>query len=173
MIGLVAVVLALVLFIVVARKTTSVVNVERTLNAPVAKVWALWNDPEAIKNWWSPKGYTAPVVKNDLRVGGTYLLSMKSPSGEMHWNAGTYKEIIPQSRIVSAMTFSDENGKMVPGAEVKVPGSWPDEITLIVEFKEAGGKTLVTIQEIGIPLIMKVFAKMGWEQQFDKFEKLL
>jgi hypothetical protein len=54
-----------------------------------------------------------------------------------------------------------------------VPGKWPDEVSMIFEFKEVDGKTQVTLKEIGIPLIMKMLAKMGWEQQFDKMEALL
>ena len=168
------VIVALALFVFVARKTTSTARVEHTLNAPVAKVWAMWNDPETMKKWWSPKDYTAPVIKNDLRVGGNYLLSMRSPKGEMFWNVGTYQEIVPNQKIVSIMSFSDENGKAIPGSEVKVPGDWADSVTVMVEFKEVeGGKTQVTVTETGIPTIMKLFAKMGWQQQFDKFDALL
>lgn len=169
----VALILFVTIFVLIARKSSSTVYVERTFHAPVEKIWKVWNDPESMKKWWSPKDYTAPVIKNDFRVTGTFLLSMKSPKGEMFWNTGSYKEIVAHKRIVSTMSFSDENGKVVPGSEVKVPGKWPDEITVTVEFKEADGKTRVTITEVGIPLIMKMFAKMGWQQQFDKFETLL
>jgi uncharacterized protein YndB with AHSA1/START domain len=168
-----AILLGLVLFVFIARHTSSTVNVERTFNASIDKVWNLWIDPEAMKKWWSPKDFTAPVIKNDPRVNGTFLFSMRSPKGEMFWNTGTYKEIIPGKKIVSTMSFSDENGRVVPGSEVKVPGVWPDEILVTVEFKTVEGKTQVTIQEVGIPLIMKLMAKMGWEQQLDKFEVLL
>ncbi len=157
----------------VTAKTESVVTVERTFNAPVAKVWEVWNDPEQMKKWWSPKDYTAPVIKNDLRVGGTFLLSMRSPKGDMFYNVGTYKDIVPNQRIISSMSFSDENGNVVKGKDIKVPGEWPDEIVVKVEFRETEGKTRVVVTEVGIPLLMKLFAQMGWQQQFDKFEKLL
>jgi hypothetical protein len=71
------------------------------------------------------------------------------------------------------MSFSDENGKALPGSKVPVPGKWPDEITVTVEFKEANGKTTIIITEVGIPLIMNFFGKLGWQQQLDKFETLL
>jgi len=166
-------VLFVIIFVLIARKSSSTVYVERTFSAPVEKVWKLWNDPESMKKWWSPKDYTAPVIKNDFRVNGTFLLSMRSPKGEMFWNTGTYNEIVAYRKIVSTMSFSDESGKVVPGSEVVLPGQWPDEITVTVEFKQADGKTTVTITEAGIPLIMKLFAKMGWQQQLDKFETLL
>lgn len=169
----VALVLCVIVFVLVARKSSSTVHVERTFAAPVAKTWRLWNDPESMKKWWGPKDYSAPVIKNDFRVNGVFLLSMKSPKGDMHWNAGTYTEIVEHQRIVSTMSFSDENGKTVPGSAVNLPGEWPDAITVTVEFKEAGGRTTVAVTENGIPLIMKLFATLGWQQQFDKFERLL
>ncbi|HYX32789.1 MAG TPA: SRPBCC domain-containing protein [Oligoflexus sp.] len=157
----------------VMRRIPSVVHVERTLPAPVSKVWAVWTDPEAMKNWWSPKDFTAPVITSDFRVGGRYLYSMRSPKGEMFWNTGAYTEIVPLQLIKSTISFSDEHGKAVSGKDVPVPGDWPDEILVVVEFKEIAGRTQITITETGIPLIMKLMAKMGWEQQLDKLETLL
>jgi uncharacterized protein YndB with AHSA1/START domain len=126
-----------------------------------------------MKQWWSPKDFTAPVIESDFRVGGKFHYAMKSPSGEMFWNAGTYTEIIPQQKIVASFSFSDASGRLVPGSEVKLPGVWPDAITVTVQFKEGAGKTQVIIEEVGVPLIMKFLATLGWEQQMDKFTALL
>jgi uncharacterized protein YndB with AHSA1/START domain len=169
----VVLILSVTVFVLIARRTSSTVHVERTMSAPVEKVWKLWNDPESMKQWWGPKDYSAPVIKSDFRVGGAFLLSMRSPKGEMFWNTGTYKEIVTNKKIVSSLSFSDENGKAVPGSDAPVPGEWPDAITITVAFSDADGKTTVAITEAGIPLIMKWFAGMGWQQQFDKFEALL
>ena len=53
------------------------------------------------------------------------------------------------------------------------PGDWRDEVTVIVDFIPQGTRTKVRVQEEGIPLLMSLFAKIGWEQQFVKFEKIL
>lgn len=156
-----------------AARTPSTVIVEHTLSAPLTKVWKLWIDAEAMKKWWGPKDFTAPVIQNDFKVGGSFLLSMKAPDGKMFWNTGKYIEIVPFEKIVSSMSFSDETGRVFTGSEIPVPGKWPDAVTVTVEFKEMDGKTHVLIQEEGIPLLMKVMAKMGWEQQFDKLDSLL
>jgi uncharacterized protein YndB with AHSA1/START domain len=149
------------------------VRTERTFNVSVADVWRVWNDVDSIKKWWGPKGYTALVVRNDARAGGSYLWAMKSEKGRMYWSTGTYKEVVANKKIVSTMSFSDENGKPIPGSQVPVPGQWPNEITLIVEFSESEGKANVTVTEVGIPLIMYAPAKIGWAQQFDKIQLLL
>jgi uncharacterized protein YndB with AHSA1/START domain len=169
--GSIALMLALSVF--VARKIHTTVCMERTFNASVEKVWKVWNDPDSIKKWWGPKNYTAPVIRNDVRVGGTYLWAMKSAKEEMFWNTGTYKEVVPNKKIVSTMSFSNESGRAIPGSDVPVPGQWPDEITVIAEFSESGRKTRVTVTEVGIPLIVVVLSKIAWSQQFDKIQRLL
>ena len=157
-----------------ASHGTREIHISRTFNAPIERVWSNWTDEDTMKRWWSPKDYTAPLIKNDFRVGGSFLFSMKSPTGQMHYNTGTYTDIALNKKIVSKMSFADETGKAIPASAVGIPGHWPDEIELRVDFTELeGGKTRVAVTEKGIPLIMSVFAKMGWEQQFDKFEMVV
>jgi uncharacterized protein YndB with AHSA1/START domain len=170
---LVILILALAVFFFAALKIGTTTHVVHVFNAPVDKVWQIWTDAEMMKKWWSPKDFTAPVIKSDFRVGGSFLLSMRDPNGKMFWNAGRYTEIIQNQKIVSAMAFSDENGNVVPASTYGIPGEWPEIVHITVEFKDFGDKTQVTVDETGIPLIMSVFSKMGWGQQFDKFDELL
>jgi uncharacterized protein YndB with AHSA1/START domain len=165
--------LMLVLLIVGAWNFHTTVCVERTFNASETDVWRIWTDADSIQKWWGPKGYTALVVRNDVREGGSYLWAMKSEKGKMFWNTGTYREVVANKKIVSTMSFSNENGKAIPSAQVAVPGHWPRELTIIVEFSESAGKTKVTVREVGIPLIVYFFSKIGWAQQFDKMQSLL
>lgn len=170
---LAGVVLALVVVVVVALEVRATGSYERTFNASHDKVWRVWNDADSMKHWWGPRGYTAPFIRSDLRVGGTYLWATKSPKGEMVWNTGVYKEVVPNKRTVSTMSFADETGKAVPGSKAPVPGRWPNAVTVIVEFSESSGKTKVTVTEVGIPLIVKILSRVAWDQQFDKIESLL
>ena len=71
------------------------------------------------------------------------------------------------------MSFSNENGKIIPGSQVSVPGKWPNEIAVIVEFSESEGKAKVTVADVGIPFIVYALSKIGWAQQFDKIQSLL
>jgi len=166
-------VLALAVLTYVALRVNTTGSYERTFDASSDKLWRVWNDPAFVTKWWGPKGYTAPIIRNDPRGGGTFLWSMKSPKGEMSWNTGVYKEVIPNSRIVSSMSFSDATGRAIPGSQAPVPGHWPDEIIVTTEFTESGGKTKITVTEVGLPLFVKVLSKIAWNQQFDKIESLL
>jgi uncharacterized protein YndB with AHSA1/START domain len=168
-----SIILLLALLVLGAWNSHTTVSTERTFNASIADVWRVWNDADSIQTWWGPKGYTALVVRNDLREGGTYLWAMKSQQGKMFWNTGTYQEVVANQKIVSAMSFSNENGKIIPGSQVSVPGQWPDQITVVVVFSQSEGKSRVTVTEVGIPLIAYPLMKMGWAQQFDKIQLLL
>jgi uncharacterized protein YndB with AHSA1/START domain len=170
--------LVLALLVLGAWNFHTTVRTERTFNASSADVWKVWNDADSIKKWWGPKGYTGLVIRNDMREGGRYLWGMKSgptksEQGQTFWTTGTYKEVVANKKIVSTMSFSNENGKTIPGSQVSAPGRWPNEITVIVEFGESEGKARVTVTEVGIPLIVYPLSKIGWAQQFDKIQLLL
>ncbi|AKB78832.1 putative glutathione S-transferase-related transmembrane protein [Methanosarcina horonobensis HB-1 = JCM 15518] len=47
--------------------------ITKIFNAPRELVWKAWTDPERVKRWWGPKGFTSPVSEIDFRVGGAYL----------------------------------------------------------------------------------------------------
>jgi uncharacterized protein YndB with AHSA1/START domain len=168
-----SIILMLALLVLGAWNFHTTVSTERTFNASEAEVWRVWTDADSIKKWWGPKGYTALVVRNDVREGGSYLWAMKSAQGRMFWNTGTYKEVVANKKIVSTLSFCNENGIIIPGSQVSVPGQWPNEITVIVEFSESEGKARVTVTEVGIPLIVYAPSKIGWAQQFDKIQSLL
>ena len=163
--------LAVISFVALRVNTTG--SYERIFNAPSDKMWRVWNDPAYIEKWWGPKDFMAPMVRNDPRVGAPYLWSMKSPTGEMSWTTGIYKEVIPNIKIVATMSFSDATGRAIPGSQAPVPGHWPDEILVTTEFTEAGGKTKVTVTEAGVPLFVAIMSRIAWSQQFDKVESLL
>ncbi len=107
-------VLALAVLAFVALRVSTTGSYERTFNASSDKLWHVWNDPDLIKKWWGPKGYTAPMIRNDPRAGGAYLWSMKSPKGEMSWTTGVYKEVLANRRIVATMSFADVTGQAIP-----------------------------------------------------------
>ena len=57
------------------------VTIERTFTAAQAEVWQAWTDPERFGRWYGPQGFTIPSVEMDVRVGGEYSLTMRSPDG--------------------------------------------------------------------------------------------
>lgn len=147
------------------------INITRTFDLPVDKVWQAWTDPESLKKWWGPKDFTCPFCKIDLKAGGKYLACMRSNQGAEFWSTGVYKEIITNKKIVCTDSFSDEKGNVIPASDLNMPGKWPLELRVTVTFEETGDKTRMVVQQVGIPPEMYDECILGWEQSFDKLEE--
>ena len=42
-------------------------------------VYEAWSNPNHLKNWWGPKGFTNTFAEHDLRVGGKWSFVMDGP----------------------------------------------------------------------------------------------
>jgi uncharacterized protein YndB with AHSA1/START domain len=51
-------------------------------DAPIQRVWALWEDPRQLERWWGPPTYPATVADHDLSVGGSVEYHMTGPEGD-------------------------------------------------------------------------------------------
>lgn len=174
LVGLFMIIFVVVALVGIAMNVSMTMTIEHRLKIPIDKAWVLWNDPNIIQKWWGPDGYSAPVVKNDPRVGGKILLSMRGPDGKDIFNVGEYTEVRVHELLISKLSFADNAGNPVPAKYYELPGKWPDEIVVRVHFEEFDAKeTVIQVTEEGLPMIMYVFAKMGWKQQFRKMEKFL
>ena len=94
--------------------------VTRVFDAPRELVWKAWTDPKYVMQWWGPTGFTAPVCKMDVRVGGKSLCCMRTPDGQEFWNAIEYHEIVLHEKIVSDMYFSDAEGNKIDPAQLGI-----------------------------------------------------
>lgn len=143
--------------------------ITRIFDAPRRLVWRVWTDPEHVKRWWGPKGFTSPVCKIDFRVGGAYLYCMRSPEGKDYWSTGVYREIVEPERIVASDSFADEKGTVVPASHYGMPGDFPLECQVTATFEEHQGKTRFTLRHAGLPSgTQSEMAGAGWNESFDK-----
>jgi uncharacterized protein YndB with AHSA1/START domain len=118
--------------------------IAREFEAKRERVWKAFTDPEHLKQWWGPKGFTVIVSKMDLRPGGTYHYGMKAPDGTAMWGKFVFREIVPPERMVFVNSFSDEAGGVT---RHPMHLSWPLEMLSIITFEELpGGKTKLTIR---------------------------
>lgn len=51
----------------------------RTVNAPINLVYKAWADPNHLKNWWGPAGFTNTFHEFDFKVGGKWSFIMHGP----------------------------------------------------------------------------------------------
>ena len=108
-------------------------EMERHFEAPRDRVFAAWTEPDRMKHWWGPAGWTIPWSEADLRPGGAFRYAMRSPEGDEHIVEGTIAGIDPPRLYV---TVSELGGD---GAHP------PVRVETIVTFEDRDGGTLLRI----------------------------
>lgn len=54
---------------------------EHTFDVSQEKLFDAWTNPEILKRWWGPNGFTTTINEFDLRAGGHWRLVMHGPDG--------------------------------------------------------------------------------------------
>jgi uncharacterized protein YndB with AHSA1/START domain len=105
----------------------------RIIDAPREKVFKAWTDPELLKQWFTPRPFTTPIVETDVRPGGASLIVMRDPDGNEYPNRGVYLEVIANERLVFTDAYT----------QAWEPSEKP-YMTVILTFEDEGGKTKYT-----------------------------
>jgi uncharacterized protein YndB with AHSA1/START domain len=150
-------------------------SIQRSYDASVDQVWALWTTRAGIESWWGPEGFEVRVEALDLRPGGDldYVMTATGP-GQVAFmqQAGmplstpckvTYTEVSPPSRL-AYKTRTD----FVPGVE-------PYDVATVVELEAVeGGKVRLTVTFDAMhDEAWTQRARAGHESQMRKLDALL
>jgi uncharacterized protein YndB with AHSA1/START domain len=105
-------------------------TIKRRLNAPPAKVFNAWTDPEKLRRWFLPPNTEPVLTESDARVGGQYRIVVRSAGGEEHDVSGTFREVVPDEKLVFTWAWR----------------STPERQSLVtVALKSEGDGTLLTL----------------------------
>ena len=117
----------------VERNSERELVVTRTFNGPARLVFEAWTKPELFRQWWVPKsmGMSLLSCEMDVRVGGRYRLEFAHGDSQSAAFFGTYKEVIPHSRLVWTNEEGDEGGAITT-----------------LTFEEMGGQTLLVKHDL-------------------------
>lgn len=129
-----------------SNKATTI-TIETTVNAPIEKVWKMWNAPEHITKWATGSSdWHTPYAENDLRVGGKFLSRMSAKDGSASFDfVGTYDEV----KTNSIIAYTIEDGRKVMtafannGKTVKIVQTFEAETENAPELQRAGWQTIL------------------------------
>ena len=87
----------------------------RILNSPVAIVYQAFANPEHLKNWWGPNGFSNTIHEFDLKPGGKWILTMHGPEIGNYENSSVFTKVIrdckqPITLDILLYGFSNEVG---------------------------------------------------------------
>ena len=114
----------------------------RVFDAPRDLVWKAVTESDRLAKWWGPKGFSMLVCKVDLRPGGVFQYSMRSPDGHEMWGQWVYRDIIPPEKLVTVVSFTDEKGNL---KRHPMQATWPLEVLNTMNLSEQDGKTTMIL----------------------------
>jgi len=136
--------------------------ISRVFDAPRALVFKVWTQPQYIRHWWGPRGYTTLSCEIDLRPGGAWRVESRHTDGSKTAEQGVFREIVEPERLVFTHGWESETGK--PGSETLVTAT----------FAEHEGKTKLTFhQAVFNSVEIRDGHVEGWNQSFDMLAEYL
>jgi uncharacterized protein YndB with AHSA1/START domain len=136
-------------------------NLVRSFPVAPEKVWRAWTDPEAVRKWWGPQqGGKVSLAELEVRVGGRFHIVFGGEQGTDHEVQGTYKEVVPNRKLVFTWTW---------------PRTTPDRVSLVtILFNAKGGGTELDFRhEQFIDEKARDDHKRGWSGLLDKLADYL
>lgn len=103
--------------------------VERSFDAPRARVWDAWTKPELLRRWLlGAEGWILDVCDVDLRPGGAFRWVWKRvDDGTTMGLSGEYREVEAPARLVNTEVFDER--------------WYPGDALITLELHESGGRT--------------------------------
>jgi uncharacterized protein YndB with AHSA1/START domain len=74
--------------------------IERVIDVPKEQVWAAWTTPELLMQWFTPVPWKTVACTIDLRPGGGFGTTMRSPEGEEFPGESCYLEVVENRKLV-------------------------------------------------------------------------
>lgn len=131
-------------------------SMTREFSAPRRLVYEAWTQPDHLRHWWGPRGFTTLSCEMDLRPGGRWRVRSRSPEGTEVAEVGVFREIAPPQRLVFTHAWEDVQGD--PGHETLVT----------VTFTEQAGKTRIDFRQAEFDSIESRDAhEGGWSSAFE------
>ena len=140
---------------------TGTVRFHRVLRAKPERVYKAFLDADAMAKWLPPHGFTCKVHHLDAKVGGSYKMSFTNfTTGNGHSFGGTYRELVPNERIIYTDSFDDPN----------LPGEMKTTVTL----KQGPVGTELNVVQEGIPEAIPVdMCYLGWQDSLAQLATLV
>ena len=136
-------------------------EIQRVVPQPRAAVFAAFTDPDELVKWWGPRGFAAPSLEFEARVGERYRIEMQPPDGDPFHLAGEFREVDPPARLAYTFVWEEPD---------------PDDVETLVDlsFGDRGESTEVSLTQGPFKTeARRSLHRDGWADSFDKLQRLV
>jgi uncharacterized protein YndB with AHSA1/START domain len=132
-------------------------TVTAEFDAPVERVWRLWEDPRQLERWWGPPTYPATVVRHDLAVGGAVDYVMTGPGGDRSRGWWRVLAVDPPRALEFEDGFADDDGN--PNPEMPTMN-----IRVRLDERDGGGTRMEVVTAFPSVEVMEQMVAMGMDE---------
>jgi uncharacterized protein YndB with AHSA1/START domain len=139
-----------------------VLEIERLIPASPERVFEYWTEPDLLAKWFGPTGYEVPGHDLDVRAGGKWRATIRSPEGKLNSVSGVYNLVDRPRRLVFTWAWDDDNGRR--GEET--------EVTITLE-PTPGGTRLKLVQQPFPTRDMRDRHNGGWTSSLNNLTRVV
>ena len=99
--------------------TEPVLEMARTFNAPINRVFEAFTDPAIMQKWWGYEGVRVIRCNSDTVVGGSYLIELHAADGTVFIVSGTYTKVNSPTALEFTWAWH-QGGERGPETTVKM-----------------------------------------------------
>jgi len=118
-------------------------------------------DAGELAKWWGPRGFTAPSVEFDPRVGGSFRIAMQPPDGDLFYLSGDFREVDPPARLSYTFRWDPPD-----------PSDRQTVVTLSLQDRGEQSEVLLTQGEFATEERLALH-EQGWIESFGRLEQVL
>ena len=133
-------------------------TIKRRIKGPPAQVFAAWTDPEKIVRWFGPKGASDVKANLDVRSGGRFRITFRTPEYASNDVSGIYREVVVGKKLVFTWAW-----KSMPERE---------SLVTVTVAPDGAGTLLTFVHEHFVDEAARDAHREGWNGALDKIEAM-
>ena len=126
-------------------------------DAPIGRVWEMWDNPRQLERWWGPPTYPATVVDHDLSPGGRVSYFMTGPEGDQPRGWWRVIAVDAPHRLEFEDGFADDADEPNPNMPTMI-------IRVTLNEQRAGSTRMEVVTAFPSLEAMKQILSMGMEE---------
>jgi uncharacterized protein YndB with AHSA1/START domain len=143
-------------------------RLRRVFEAPREQVFRAFTEPDIVKRWWGPQGWTITEVEIEPRPGGRVRWVMDGPGGASSDKGGFVEAFVAPELFAYQLIF--------PGRGEETPEGVPQDLVtrVTIEFHDREGMTEIVLTHEGFDdVAMLESYHGGWSTMLDKLPAVL
>ena len=131
--------------------------ITRFFKAPRTLVYQAWTVKEMALQWAGPRDHPVVESDHDIRPGGMWRSCLRGADGIDLWQGGTYREVVPNEKLVFTFAWDDDR-----------KAGRPDMLVTVTFADKDGGTEMVFRQQGFARAEERDGHRGGWNSAFDR-----